>query len=339
MALADLWQRVQDLPSLTIIGTTKNAGKTTTLNWLLRMHAQAERRVGLTSVGHDGEVQDSVTGKAKPRIWVVRGTLVATAEAAARRSAPMRLVQALPMRSPMGPIGIYEANQDGEIEIAGPITVQDLRRTIAALQACGIDRMLVDGAIDRRAAATTGVCDGVLLATGTVLAPSAAAVASVTAQRVGLLVLPAAPTDWPAAPGGSAWLDANGTWQAIPYASWLENGVEIAGTLSQAQAITIGGALTDRVLDALLRNPGFPACPILVRDGTCLILSEPVDAAFRRRGGRYFARHPLQLVGVTVNPFNPEEPTDVEPEALKLAVSAALAHQVPVCDVVFEAGG
>jgi hypothetical protein len=334
MALAELWQAVRDLPSLTIIGTTKNAGKTTTLNWLLRQHAQAGQRVGLTSVGHDGEVQDTVTGKEKPRIWVVRGTLVATAEAAARRSAPMQLIQPLPMRSPMGPIGIYEASQDGEIEVAGPITVQDLRKTIAALKDRGIDRMLVDGAIDRRAAATSGVCDGVLLATGTVLAPSAAEVATVTAQRVGLLVLPPAPNEWPSPPETSAWLDHDGTWQPIPYASWLEHGVEIAGQLSQAQAINISGALTDRVLDALLRTPGFPACPILVRDGTCLILSEPVDSAYRRRGGRYYARQPLQLVGVTVNPLNPEEPTDVEPDVLQQAVASALHHAVPVADVV-----
>jgi hypothetical protein len=332
--LAELWQGVKDLPSLTIIGTTKNAGKTTTLNWLLRQYSQAGQRVGLTSVGHDGEVQDSVTGKDKPRIWVVAGTLVATAEAAARRSSPMQLVEALPIRSPMGPIGIYEAARDGEIEVAGPITVQDLRRTIAALKARGIDRMLVDGAIDRRAAATTGVCDGVLLATGTVLAPDAAEVAAVTAQRVGLLVLPPPPAGWPAAPEGSAWLDAAHTWQPIPYGSWLEHGVEIAGTLSQAKAISISGALTDRVLDALLRTPGFPACPILVRDGTCLILSEPVDTAFRRRGGSYHARQPLKLVGVTVNPHNPEEATDVEPGALQQAVSRALHHAVPVADVV-----
>ncbi|MBC7545879.1 MAG: hypothetical protein H7338_24380, partial [Candidatus Sericytochromatia bacterium] len=163
MALSDLWQAVRDLPSLTIIGTTKNAGKTTALNWLMRQYALAGLRVGLTSVGHDGEVQDSVTGKEKPRIWVVRGTLIATAEAAMRRSAPMRLVTALPLRSPMGPIGIYEASQDGEIEVAGPITVQDLRRVMTHLQAAGIDRVLVDGAIDRRAAAPAGVCDGVIL--------------------------------------------------------------------------------------------------------------------------------------------------------------------------------
>lgn len=334
MALQELWQGVKDLPSLTIIGTTKNAGKTTTLNWLLRQHGQAGQRVGLTSVGHDGEVQDSVTGKEKPRIWVVAGTLVATAEAAARRSAPMTLIEPLPIRSPMGPIGIYAADRDGEIEIAGPITVQDLRKTIAALKARGIDRMLVDGAIDRRAAATTGVCDGVLLATGTVLAPSAAEVARLTAQRLGLLVLPPVPRDWPPPPEGSAWLDASGDWRPIPYGSWLEHGVEIAGTLAQAQAITLSGALTDRVLDALLRTPGFPACPIVVRDGTCLILSESVDAAFRRRGGRYYARQPLRLVGVTVNPHNPEEATDVEPTALQQAVAAALDHAVPVADVV-----
>ncbi|MBC7543620.1 MAG: hypothetical protein H7338_12905, partial [Candidatus Sericytochromatia bacterium] len=55
-----------------------------------------------------------------------------------------------------------------------------------------------------------------------------------------------------------------------------------------------------------------------------------------RRGGTYVARQPLRLVGVTVNPYNPEEPTDVAPDALRNAVAAALSHSVPVVDVVHE---
>lgn len=334
MGREQLWQVCRDLGSLTIIGTTKNAGKTTALNWLLREYAAAGDRVGLTSVGHDGEVQDSVTGKDKPRIWATAGTLVATAEAAMRRSAPMTLRAALPQRSPMGPLGIYEMDRDGEIEIAGPITVTDLRQVMASLAELGARRLLVDGAIDRRAAAATGVCEAVLLATGMVLAADPETVARQTAQRVGLLALPAAPADWPPAPTGSAWLDGEGVWHPIPFASWLEQGMEIASQLAAATAIAVGGALTDRVLDALLRNPAFPSCPILVRDGTCLLLSETVDAAYRRRGGRFYAREPLRLIGVTVNPTNPEEPVDLDPAVLLAAVAQALPQSVPVVDVV-----
>lgn len=333
-ALDALWRACRDLPSLTIIGTTKNAGKTTTLNWLLRQYAAAGVPVGLTSVGHDGEEQDSVTGKEKPRIWAVAGTLIATSDTAARRSAPMTLLEALPLRSPMGPLGIYAMDGDGEIEVAGPITIKDLRQVLARFTALGAQRRLVDGAIDRRAAATAGLCDGVVLATGMVLADDPETVAALTAQRVGLLVLPRPPEGWAPVPEGSAWLDASGNWRPIPVASWLERGIEIAQTLAGARAISLSGALTDRVLEALLQTPGFPACPIVVRDGTCLLVNPATDAAFRRRGGRFYGRAPLNLVAVTINPTNPEEPQPVESAALKAAIVAALPVGVPIADVV-----
>ena len=64
--------------TITVVpGLAKNAGKTTVINHLL---ARLPGRVGLASLGLDGETRDQLTGLRKPRILPPRGALVATAE-------------------------------------------------------------------------------------------------------------------------------------------------------------------------------------------------------------------------------------------------------------------
>ena len=45
-----------------ILGTAKNTGKTTTFNFLLEWSNLKSIRVGLTSIGYDGEDIDNITG-------------------------------------------------------------------------------------------------------------------------------------------------------------------------------------------------------------------------------------------------------------------------------------
>ena len=68
--------------SLSLIGLSKNAGKTTTTNHLLETLV-AEKyycsdELALTSLGLDGEATDALTGLPKPRYVPQAGLLVAT---------------------------------------------------------------------------------------------------------------------------------------------------------------------------------------------------------------------------------------------------------------------
>ena len=74
VSLAEL---VENSSCMAIAGIEKNAGKTTVLNYLLQ---NSRKKVeAITSIGYDGEEIDQVTATDKPRIYVSRGTLVATA--------------------------------------------------------------------------------------------------------------------------------------------------------------------------------------------------------------------------------------------------------------------
>ena len=69
--------------SLAIAGTAKNAGKTTALNYLIDRFAQAGERIGVSSIGRDGEAVDQITNRPKPRIRPPVGALVATSHESA----------------------------------------------------------------------------------------------------------------------------------------------------------------------------------------------------------------------------------------------------------------
>jgi len=66
-----------NLNSVSIVGLEKNTGKTETINYLLKT---INKRVGITSIGLDGEPIDQLTSMPKPHIEIVKGTIFATAE-------------------------------------------------------------------------------------------------------------------------------------------------------------------------------------------------------------------------------------------------------------------
>ncbi len=72
---------------LALVGLAKNTGKTEALAALLRELQSAGRRVGVTSVGRDGEERDVIDARIeKPRVLLPAGSLVATTDGLLRAS-------------------------------------------------------------------------------------------------------------------------------------------------------------------------------------------------------------------------------------------------------------
>ena len=188
-ALCDIIAR-SECRSLAVVGLVKNAGKTTVVNALME---HCRRRFGLTSLGLDGERVDHLTGLAKPHIAPPAGTLVATTRGSLQRSQyTMEVLEELPFRTPLGRVVIGRAARGGAVEVSGPTTLAELGVTIGRLRALGAEQVLVDGAIDRIGSASPAVSDGLVLATGGMVADTLDDVLQTTAAAVGMLTLPAA---------------------------------------------------------------------------------------------------------------------------------------------------
>ena len=94
------------------------------------------------------------------------------------------------MRTPLGQVLIARLHGDGAVEIAGPSAAADVRAAADAMLVHGAEQVLIDGAIDRRAASSPAIVDGLLMSTGAVLSHDLDEVVLQTKDAVDLVRLP-----------------------------------------------------------------------------------------------------------------------------------------------------
>jgi hypothetical protein len=314
---------------LALVGLAKNTGKTVTLAAILAEHAKAGRRVGVTSIGRDGEEHDVIDARiSKPRIVLQKGSLVASTGALIRASgvAHERLTQT-GVRTPLGEVIIARLAEQGAVEVAGPSAAEDVREVGEEMIGFGAEHVLIDGSIDRRAAASPAIADGLVMATGAVLAEDIEAVVAATKDAVDLLRLPVA--------------SENAGEQPITVARHLAldaEPTEIATLLRehpQAMTLRVEGALGERFLEGIMGSRTERAgreLRIVVGDPTKVFLSRRGPGWYRRQG---LCIEVLQLVGlkaITINPIAPQSHR-FDSQQLRELIEAAIPD-VPVLDVL-----
>jgi len=162
-----------------IAGIAKHAGKTTAMNELIKRASGAGRRIGIVSIGVDGERSDAIMGVPKPEVHVPAGALVASAgDVLTAGSAALRILEKTGISSTLGDVYLAEVTQSGTVLLAGVRFAAQVAEVLERLEANGADLCLVDGAFDRMMAASPRLTDGVVLATGAVVAKTVDEVAN-----------------------------------------------------------------------------------------------------------------------------------------------------------------
>jgi hypothetical protein len=316
-----------------LVGLAKNTGKTETLVAILRELAERGTPVGVTSIGRDGERYDVIDARIeKPRIVLAAGSLVASTNALVRASglAHERLAQT-GIRTPLGEVVIVRLTERGAVEVAGPSAAEDLGRVSGAMLEYGAEQVLIDGSIDRRAASSPAVADGLVVATGAVLSEDIEQVVAATRDAVELVRLPAAGN-----PDGSS----EGTEERLVLERRLVLGAEpaeIAELLYEhphASALLIEGALGERFLEGLLAARTARAgreLKIVARDPTKVFLTQHGPDWYRRQGLAIEVRETIDLKAITVNPVAPQSHR-LDSGQLRALIEATVGD-VPVLDV------
>jgi hypothetical protein len=137
--------------SLAVVGTSKNAGKSVTVNAICAALRDEGTTFGLASTGRDGEAYDVVEAIPKPRFRLDAGTLVATAEALLQRREPVEILERTGERGALGEIVIARVAAPGFFEVSGAAHSAAMRRIVARL-AERTAFVVLDGAVDRIAA-------------------------------------------------------------------------------------------------------------------------------------------------------------------------------------------
>lgn len=343
-----LWQglRAMGLQTVSVMGMSKNTGKTVCLNHLLACAQQERIAVGLTSIGRDGEDRDEVFAIPKPPVQVTPGCLVATArDTLLRAKVRTKVIDGSGIDSPMGEILLVKALEAGAMEVAGPSRSHDQHQVIGLLQQCGAELVLLDGALGRSHHASPAIADGVILATGAALGGGMGDVLRKTRDRLAILGIAAAPADVAERVRGTLAQGGVGVWdhrgqclfsQPIPTlnagAALLALQTQLdaqAGIALLAVSGAVGRMLWRAVLTLLARHPGLT---LVVADGTKLFIDAADVHAFEADGGRLLAMRPIRLLGVTLNPFSPFGGSFEARAFLHEARIALSAH--PVTDVL-----
>lgn len=313
MQLADL---IAPARRVAVVGIAKNTGKTETLNALLCELRERGRVVGVTSVGRDGETRDVIDGRIeKPRVRLWSGSLVATTDALLRASAiPYELLKDSGVRTPLGRVLVARLRTGGAIEVAGPSSARDTRAVADAMLAHGAEQILVDGAVDRRAASSPLVCDGLVLATGAVLHEEIERVVAMTRDAVELVRLPelrdkrvqalamSSTENLLVGEPGSAPVALD------PHLALTSTGPEVVRLLSanpQARYLVLRGALCEPFLGELARATCGRTLELVVADSTKVFMGERGWPWYREQGLSIRVLNEIPLCAITLNPVAP----------------------------------
>ncbi|MDR2132408.1 MAG: hypothetical protein LBP30_03570, partial [Clostridiales Family XIII bacterium] len=200
----------------------------------------------------------------------------------------------------------------------------------------GADRILIDGAVDRRSVAAPRASDAVILATGAALSGRVSEVAAETAHVVELYGLPvlrdeAALAEIAKRAGEKRILHIGAENRVLDLKTGLAAGAGLAMEIDEdSRYICLPGALTKGIAEGisanLLKNVAF-----VVTDPTKVFIDRRAWRRLRSKGLRVFVLAGVKIAAITVNPYSPAGFSFDGAELLE-AVGAAVGD-VPVFDV------
>jgi hypothetical protein len=313
MRLSDL---IAPARRVAVVGLAKNTGKTETLGAILRELQELGRTVGVTSVGRDGEARDVIDSRiAKPPVRLWAGCLVATTDALLRASGlAYELLQETGIRTPLGRVLIARLLAEGAIEVAGPSAAEDVRVVADVMLDAGAQQVLIDGAIDRRAASSPAVCDGLVMCTGAVLDEQIERVVELTRDAVDLVCLPQLQDErlrvLATSSRESLLVGGRDTQPVALHPGFVLSGttrevVQLLDAAPRASHLLVQGALCESFLQILLTAMRGRPLEVAVADSTKVFCDRRGCEWYRRQGLSLSVLASIRLCAVTANPMAP----------------------------------
>lgn len=323
---------------IAIVGMAKNAGKTTTLNFLIEEAMDENIAIGVTSTGRDGENIDLVSGTEKPRIYLDEGTIVSVPVQLYELSdAGLEILRMTVYSTALGQIMLCRVAESGYVQISGPVNTADHKKMCEEMLALGAELILIDGAVDRKSIAAPETADGIILATGAVLSRSLKKIVEETCHLVNLYSLP---------------LLEQGRIREVIQKKREEEKIKIikkdevlelklpTGLLAgkvidslideNTEAVYINGAMTGGMISDI--HPGkLSQVSFILKDPTKIFIEATYWRQLCKKGFKVKVLENIKVIAVTVNPYAPEG-YRFQPSELVSAMESALGD-VPVIDV------
>jgi hypothetical protein len=322
-----------NIQRLSLIGLSKNVGKTTTTNYLLETLLSEQlyqaRELAITSLGLDGETSDALTGLPKPHYVPAAGLLIATTADLLRQAehdgAQVEHLVQLPGRTALAPVILARVLRPGRIILAGPTLLRDLHQTLAQFQSYGARLSIIDGAINRLGAATPAVSDACIVCTGASVGATPELVARRTANVLARLSTPQTLfTDvyrklhphvrlLTFASDESDQFNEQtveiyaGSMEPTAESRWIVDSMQGKQTM-QNPVIFLRGAFTEELArEVLVRLPlSQSGAELIVNDATKIFCHSVVLQRLSSRGLHVRVANSIRILAITINPYTPE---------------------------------
>lgn len=314
MGNIEILDRIKNYHTISIIGMDKNVGKTTALNYILDK-TRDNITLGLTSIGRDGEEEDRVTGTKKPKIYIKRGTYIATSkECLFNGDITKEIIETTEINTPMGEVIIAKALSDGYVELGGPSINAYMKQICDRLKTYGCEKIIVDGALSRKTTASPSVTEAAILSTGASLNRSMSKVVEKTAHAVRLLstakeenkaIINIVEKKLSRARIGIVYKDLR--IRDLKAQTSLEGAKEIVETLSDGVShVLIRGVVTDKLIEDIIKSTDkYKGITFLVEDGTKLFINKDTHYRLLKLGGVIKSIESINLTCLTCNPKSP----------------------------------
>jgi len=308
--MSGLCELLSPYRTISIIGMSKNAGKTTVLNHLIQNFHGKGISLALTSIGRDGERTDVVTKTAKPEIYVFKDTLIATAEGLLPYcDITKEIIGLTEVNTPMGRVVLVRARSDGHVQLGGPSITAQISGLLEELSA---DKIIVDGAISRKTLANPGVTQATVLCAGAALGPNMNKVIDETRHAVEILTLPKLED-------GRILAEL----KAEPGVNAKESGYHY-----------FPGAVSDAaVRDLILSNPNLKGVCLIAEDPSKIFLKPDTRRKLQIKEAKLVVVNPIRLVALAINPTSPSG-AGFDPRAFLAGMQEAVA--IPVYNVAAD---
>jgi hypothetical protein len=240
---------------IAIIGISKNAGKTTLLNWLLQETEQ--HLIGVITTGRDGEDIDLVTHESKPKVSLRANTVFSTFAEEIEKHAPnLEVLEKLSYIAGGRHLWLVKTTSHLLAEIVGPATAEAQAQLANHILSLGAKQVFIDGSIDRKAISLQENVDALVL----VVSPAMGNEKDIMKEVTRLYNLSKIPiTQEKIKADFIAYQSEKGKWQATEYKSLLGQEQEII------QFLTTKAGLTSIYIPCTITDKGFPMLKVFLQ--------------------------------------------------------------------------
>lgn len=292
---------------ISIIGLSKNAGKTTLLNYLIKQNEKQNHKLGIASIGVDGERVDLLTGQPKPLIRIPKETLVVTTGNGLKEgTAAWRIYDHIDSNTSVDKIYIAEALDEGTVKLIGTYTIDIITNILHYFKLYGADKVIIDGAYDRFSSANPAVTNQVYLVIGASLHQDQEQFWNIVDERLSRFFYPVTSDqevvelvkDWEAEE--TLLIKNDNGWDRYSANHLI---VSRKLDLSNTEKLVIPGALLEKSFSQILQQKkGFD---IVIKNGLKSFVPANMVKRWIKKGGSLKVLDQINLKGIAYNPYSP----------------------------------